>query len=82
MRGSDLEEGECQGLPVWSGHVGDPVLASHGTRRVDFTLFMVSALEDEALVHEAPAVVGCRTPSAITHGSRAAGSGAITTEPA
>ena len=25
VRGSDLEEGESQGLPVWSRHVGDPV---------------------------------------------------------
>ena len=24
VRGSDLEEGESQGLPVWSRHVGDP----------------------------------------------------------
>jgi hypothetical protein len=23
VRGSDLEEGESQGLPVWSRHVGD-----------------------------------------------------------
>ena len=29
VRGSDLEEGESQGLPVWSRHVGDPVLASN-----------------------------------------------------
>ncbi|MEM5773526.1 MAG: NAD(P)H-binding protein, partial [Anaerolineaceae bacterium] len=32
VRGSDLEEGESQGLPVWSRHVGDPVLASNITR--------------------------------------------------
>lgn len=67
VRGSDLEEGESQGLPVWSRHVGDPVLASNLTRRVDFALFMVAALEDEALVREAPAIVGCRTPSALAH---------------
>jgi hypothetical protein len=24
VRGSELEEGESQGLPVWSRHVGDP----------------------------------------------------------
>lgn len=65
VRGSDLEEGESQGLPVWSRHVGDPVLASNITRRVDFALFMVEALENDELVHEAPAIVGCRTPSAI-----------------
>ncbi len=41
VRGSDLEEGESQGLPVWSRHVGDPALASNLTRRVDFALFMV-----------------------------------------
>ena len=28
VRGSDLEEGESQGLPVWSRHVGDPILES------------------------------------------------------
>jgi len=67
VRGSDLEEGESQGLPVWSWHVGDPLLASNITRRVDFALFMVAALENEELVHEAPAIVGCRTPSALAH---------------
>jgi len=64
-RGSDLEEGESQGLPVWSHHVGDPILASNLTRRVDYALFMVAALENAALVHEAPAIVGCQTPSAL-----------------
>src|SRR4030095_16649311 len=49
VRGSDLEEGESQGLPVWSRHVGDPILASNITRRVDFALLMVAALEDDAL---------------------------------
>ena len=67
VRGSDLEEGESQGLPVWSRHVGDPILASNRTRRVDFALFMVEALEDDALVQEAPAIVGCQTPSALAH---------------
>ena len=67
VRGSDLEEGKSQGLPVWSRHVGDPVLASNLTRRVDFALFMVAALENDALVHEAPAIVGCKTPSALAH---------------
>ena len=65
MRGSDLEEGESQGLPVWSKHVGDPILASNMTRRVDFAIFMVAALENDALVREAPAIVGCQTPSAL-----------------
>ncbi len=38
VRGSDLEEGESQGLPVWSRH-------------------------------EAPAIVGRQTPSALAHAS-------------
>ena len=66
VRGSDLEEGESQGLPVWSRHVGDPVLASNITRRVDFALFMVAAVNNDGLIHEAPAIVGCRTPSALS----------------
>ena len=69
VRGSDLEEGESQGLPVWSRHVGDPILKSNKTRRVDFALFMVEALENDGLVHEAPAIVGCQTPSALAHAS-------------
>jgi NAD(P)-dependent dehydrogenase (short-subunit alcohol dehydrogenase family) len=69
VRGSDLEESESQGLPVWSRHVGDPILESNITRRVDFALFMVAAIENDELVHEAPAIVGCRTPSALAHTS-------------
>ncbi|MES2933077.1 MAG: NAD(P)H-binding protein [Pseudomonadota bacterium] len=65
VRGSDLEEGESQGLPVWSRHVGDPVLKSNITRRIDFALFMVAAIENDSLIHEAPAIVGCLTPSAL-----------------
>ncbi len=64
VRGSNLEEGPSQGLPVWSRHVGDPILESNITRRVDFALFMVAALENDELIHEAPAIVGCQTPSA------------------
>lgn len=71
VRGSDLEEGESQGLPVWSRHVGDPVLKSNITRRVDFALFMVSAIENDELIHEAPAIVGCKTPSALEHSTNA-----------
>lgn len=41
--------------------------ASNITRRVDFALFMVEALTNDELVHEAPAIVGCRTPSALAH---------------
>src|SRR5436853_5117563 len=39
VRGSQLEEGVSEGLPVWSRHVGDPILRSDITRRVDFALF-------------------------------------------
>jgi hypothetical protein len=67
VRGSDLEEGESQGLPVWSRHVGDPILKSNITRRVDFALFMVTALKNDELIHEAPAIVGCQTPSALAY---------------
>jgi hypothetical protein len=70
VRGSGLEEGESQGLPVWSRHVGDPILESDRTRRVDFALFMVEALRNDELIHEAPAIVGCRTPSALAHAAR------------
>ena len=69
VRGSDLEEGPSEGLPVWSRHVGDPILASNRTRRIDFALFMVEALRDDSLVREAPAIVGCQTPSARAHRS-------------
>jgi hypothetical protein len=67
VRGSGLEEGESQGLPVWSRHVGEAILKSNITRRVDFALFMVEALGSDELIHEAPAIVGCRTPSALEH---------------
>lgn len=70
VRGSDLEEGESEGLPVWARHVGDPVLASNRTRRTDFALFMVDALTNDALIHEAPAIVSCRSPSALAALSR------------
>jgi NAD(P)-dependent dehydrogenase (short-subunit alcohol dehydrogenase family) len=74
VRGSDLEEGDSQGLPVWSRHAGDPILKSNLTRRVDFALFMVAALENDELVHEAPAIVGCQTPSALAHAAATSGS--------
>jgi hypothetical protein len=64
VRGSDLEEGPSEGLPVWAEHVGDPVLASNRTRRTDFALFMVAALTDPALIRKAPAIVSCASPSA------------------
>jgi len=67
VRASDLEEGESQGLPVWSLHVGDPILASNLTRRIDFALFMVEALANDELIRQAPAIVGCQTPSALQY---------------
>ena len=73
VRGSDLEEGPSQGLPVWSRHVGDPILRSNLTRRIDFALFMVVALENDELVHEAPAIVGRQAPSALAHREASAG---------
>ena len=70
VRGSELEEGPSQGLPLWSRHVGDPILDSNLTRRVDFARFMVEALKNDELVHEAPAIVGCQSPSALAHAGR------------
>ena len=67
VRGSDLEEGPSQGLPIWRRHVGDPALASNLTRRVDFALFMVEALTNDDLIHEAPAIVGRGSRSALEH---------------
>ena len=69
VRGSDLEEGESQGLPVWSHHIGDPILESNKTRRIDFALFMMTPIKDDTLIQEAPAIVGCMTPSALAHTS-------------
>ncbi len=67
VRGGKLEEGGSRGLPVWSRHVGDPILESNITRRVNFALLMVAAIEDDELVHEAPASVGCQAPPALAH---------------
>lgn len=72
VRGSDLEEGESEGLPVWSRHVGDPILESNRTRRIDFALFMVDALSNDELVREAPAIVGRQSASARHHLEQAA----------
>jgi len=76
VRGSDLEEGDGQGLHVWSRHVGDPILESNITRRVDFALFMVAALMNDGLVHESAAIVGRKTPSALAHAGGAAAAAA------
>lgn len=58
VRGSDLEEGPSEGLPVWARHAHDPTLARNLMRRTDFALFMVAALTDPALIREAPAITG------------------------
>lgn len=58
VRGSDLEEGKAEGMPVWSRHVGDPILKRNKTRRTDFALFMVEALNNDDLIGEAPAISG------------------------
>ena len=52
--------------------MGDPILKSNMTRRVDFAFFMVEALRNDALVREAPAIVGCQTPSALAYTARMA----------
>ena len=67
VRCSDVEEGESQGLPIWRRHVGDPALTSNLTRRVDFALFMVEAVDQDELVQEAPAIVGRLSPSGLAH---------------
>ena len=69
VRGSDLEEGESEGLPVWSRHVGDAILASNRTRRIDLGLFMVDALTNDALIHEAAAIGSRRAPWAQNAGA-------------
>jgi hypothetical protein len=74
VRGSDLEEGESQGLPVWSEHVGDPILKSNRTRRIDFALFMVEAIGNDELIQQAPAIVGCKTASALQAAASRSGS--------
>ncbi len=58
VRGSDLEDGSSEGMPVWSHHVGDPILKRNRTRRTDFALFMVAALTDDSLIQAAPAISG------------------------
>ena len=58
VRGSDLEEGPSEGLPVWARHAHDPTLARNLMRRKDFALFMVAALTDPTLIQEAPAITG------------------------
>ena len=56
VRGSDLEEGPSQGLPVWADHAHDPKVAKNRTRRIDFAGFMVHALTAPDLLRRAPAI--------------------------
>ncbi|MFG1497179.1 NAD(P)H-binding protein [Saccharospirillum sp. HFRX-1] len=67
VRGSDLEEGPSEGLPIWSQHVGDAALASNRTRRTDFALFMVHAISDDELIQQAPAICSCQSESALAY---------------
>jgi hypothetical protein len=63
----------CAGKKAWpsSRRASRPttctILGSNLTRRIDFALFMIEALENDELVHEAPAIVGRQTPSALAH---------------
>lgn len=67
VRASTLEDGVSEGLPVWSPHVGDPLLRSNRIRRTDFALFLVRALTDDRLIHQAPAIVSRASASARRH---------------
>ncbi len=59
VRGSDLEEGESEGLPIWSEHVGDQKIAHNRLRRIDFAKFMVAAIKNDSLIKTAPAIASC-----------------------
>ncbi|MFD1383274.1 NAD(P)-dependent oxidoreductase [Rhodanobacter aciditrophus] len=63
VRGSDLEEGESEGLPVWAEHVGDPRIAHNRVRRIDFAKFMVAAIKNTGLSQKAPAIASTRLSS-------------------
>jgi hypothetical protein len=67
VRGSDLEEGDSEGLPIWRELVGDPALASNRTRRTDFALFMIEAINQAELIQKAPAIVSRASKSAQLH---------------
>lgn len=47
--------------------INDQVEATRRVFATDFALFMVEALRNDELIHEAPAIVGRRTPSALAH---------------
>lgn len=59
VRGSDLEEGESEGMPVWAEHVGDERIAHNHLRRIDFAKFMVAAIKNDLLIQTAPAIASC-----------------------
>jgi NAD(P)-dependent dehydrogenase (short-subunit alcohol dehydrogenase family) len=67
VRGSDLEEGErVRACPCGAGTWATP--SSRATSRAASTSpFMVEALTNDELVHEAPAIVGRQAPSALAH---------------
>lgn len=67
VRGSDLEEGPAEGLPIWRDHVHDPALESNRTRRIDFARFMVEAIENDDLIQQAPAICSRESESAKAH---------------
>jgi len=67
VRASTLEDGVSEGLPVMAPYVGDPLLNSNRTRRIDFALFLVRALTDDRLIHQAPAIVSRASASARQH---------------
>jgi hypothetical protein len=78
VRGSDLEEGESQGLPVWSRHVGDPCSPATGPAASTSRCSWSTPRPTRRSIHEAPAIVGCRTASALAH----AGDPALVATPA
>jgi hypothetical protein len=51
----------------WTVVRGSDLEEGESTRRIDFALFMVEALENDELIHEAPAIVGRQAPSALAH---------------
>jgi len=59
VRGSDLEEGKSEGLPIWAEHVGNQRIAHNRLRRIDFAKFMVSAISNDELIKTAPAIASC-----------------------
>ena len=68
VRGSDLEEGESQGLPSLEPARGrpHPRRATSRVASISPSSWSRRSTNDE-LIHEAPAIVGCQTPSALAH---------------